>query len=379
MVGVGVVAHSCSNSYWWGTGLNQYHRNHWSHQFLPSVDNEQQSEGDLTDKNNDKGFAALLPDYGSDRAIGGLVGLLVGDALGVPYEFHPPEDLPSRDLIDMVAPLGFPRAHAGVPNGTWSDDGAQALCLLASLLDHGKLSLSVLADRLLQWLDDGYMAVDGDVFDCGIQTAEALGYLRDGVSPHESGGTDARSNGNGSLMRVLPLALWHSGSDEALVLDAHLQSLPTHAHARSLVACAFYCLVARGYLRQLADPWGWADRRLAEIYQNWLGERERKAFLSELDVLRSFPKTDQPRGTGYCVDTISSARKALEGESFEDVVKTAILFGHDTDTTAAVAGGLAGIRFGLDCIPTRWLGQLRGFELLAPILSQIPKSVRTHG
>jgi len=320
----------------------------------------------LTGKNN--GFAGLLTGHAGNAAIGGLVGLLVGDALGVAYEFHPPEEIPSCELIDMQPPVGFMRAHSGVPPGTWSDDGAQALCLLASLLDCGKLALTDFSARLLQWIDDGYMAVDGDVFDVGIQTAEALGYLRDGVSPHESGGTDERSNGNGSLMRVLPLALWHTGSDEALVKDAHLQSLPTHAHARSLVACAFYCLVARGYLRQLGDPWGWADCRLDEIYQDWPERRERKGLLGELEVLRSFPKTDQSRGTGYVLDTIWSAREALEEDSFEDVVKTAILFGHDTDTTAAVAGGLAGIRDGLAGIPVRWLEELRGFELVEPLI-----------
>ncbi|WP_245175807.1 ADP-ribosylglycohydrolase family protein [Cupriavidus sp. AcVe19-6a] len=330
----------------------------------------------MTIENN--GFAGLLPGHASNAAIGGLVGLLIGDSVGVPYEFHTPDRLPKRALIEMVPPVDFPRAHSGVPPGTWSDDGAQALCLLASLMDCGRLSLTDFADRLVQWLDDGYMAVDGYVFDVGNQTGEALGYLREGVSPQETGGTSERDNGNGSLMRVLPLALWHTGSDEALVKDAHLQSLPTHAHPRSLVACAFYCLVARGYLRQLADPWDWADRRLDEIYQDWPGERERKAFLRELDVLRSFPKTDKPHGTGYVLDTIWSARQALQEDSFEEVVKTAILFGHDTDTTAAVAGGLAGVRFGLDCIPTRWLEQLRGFELLTPILSQFQKSVGTQ-
>lgn len=323
--------------------------------------------GALTDKNNDKGFAVLLPDHRPNAAIGGLVGLLIGDALGVPYEFHSPDQLPQRGLIDMQPPNGFGRAHAGVPIGTWSDDGAQALCLLASLLERGKFSLTDFADRLLRWLDDGYMAVDGDVFDVGNQTADALDNLRDGVSPRESGGSDERSNGNGSLMRILPLALWHTGTDEELVKDAHLQSLPTHAHPRSLVACAFYVLVAKGYLRQLGDPWGWADARLAEIYQEWPDQQERKASLAELDVLRSFPKTDEPRGTGYVLDTIWSARRALEEESFEDVVRTAILLGNDTDTTAAVAGGLAGIRCGLAGIPVRWLEQLRGFDLVEPL------------
>lgn len=317
------------------------------------------------------GFAAPLKDHASNGRLAGLIGLLIGDAVGVPYEFHLPDQIPARDLIDMQPPAGFRRAHAGVPIGVWSDDGSQALCLLASLLDRDKFSLTDFADRLLQWLDDGYMAVDGDVFDVGIQTAEALGYLRDGVSPHESGGADERSNGNGSLMRVLPLALWHTGSDEELVRDAHLQSLPTHAHARSLVACAFYCLVAKGYLSQLDDPWGWADSRLDEIYQDWTGERQRKAFQRELDVLRSFGKTDRPRGTGYVLDTIWSARKAMEEDSFEDVVRTAILFGNDTDTTACVAAGMAGIRFGLAGIPVRWLERLRGFELVEPLIARL--------
>lgn len=116
------------------------------------------------------------------------------------------------------------------------------------------------------------------------------------------------SNGNGGLMCVLPLALWHIGPDDSLVREAHLQSLPTHAHARSQVACAFYVLIARGYLQKLPDPWVWADQRLEGIYRVWSDQQGRKTFLAELNVLRSFSKTDQPRGTGYVLDTIWSAR-----------------------------------------------------------------------
>ncbi|MBB5413954.1 ADP-ribosylglycohydrolase [Paraburkholderia sp. HC6.4b] len=312
----------------------------------------------------------------ADARIAGLVGLLVGDALGVGFEFKKPEQIPRRDQIEMTTPAAFRRSHAGVPVGTWSDDGSQALCLLASLLKCGKLSLIDFANRLLRWRDDGYLAVDGDVFDIGIQTAYALNRLRDGASPRESGGRAEWCNGNGSVMRILPLALWHVGTDEALVEDAHLQSLPTHAHPRSLVACAWYVLVARAYLRKLADPWSWADQRLEEIYRGWLDERERAALRAELDVLRSFPKTDQPRGTGYVIDTIWSAGKAMEEESFEDVARSAILFGNDTDTTAAVACGLAGIKFGIDGIPARWLEQLRGYEI---VQSMIGRLVRHDG
>ena len=158
---------------------------------------------------------------------------------------------------------------------------------------------------------------------------------------------------------------------EATTTLTRAESLPTHGHARSMVACAFYCLVARGYLQKLANPWSWADQRLEEIYQSWPNQHEQKAYLTELDVLRSFPKTDQPRGTGYVLDTIWSARKALEEGSFEDVARTAILFGHDTDTTAAVACGLAGIKYGIDGIPARWLEELRGFEIVEPLVSRL--------
>lgn len=319
--------------------------------------------------NNNEGYVGLRPC--ADARVGGLIGLLVGDALGVPFEFKTPDQLPRRDKIDMTPPVGYRRSHAGVPVGTWSDDGAQALCLLASLLQCKQLSLIDFADRLLRWRDEGYMGVDGDVFDIGVQTANALDRLRDGVPPRESGGGSVMDNGNGSLMRVLPLALWHTGPDDALVRDAHSQSLPTHAHPRSLVACAYYCLTARGYLDKLADPWSWADQRLDDVYRGRSDERERKELLAELDVMRRFPKTDQPRGTGYVLDTIWSARKALQGDSFEDVARTAILFGHDTDTTAAVACGLAGIKFGLGGIPTRWLEQLRGFTIVEPWVGRL--------
>lgn len=176
-------------------------------------------------------------------------------------------------------------------------------------------------------------------------------------------------SGNGALMRVLPLALWHTGRDEELVRDAHLQSLPTHAHPRPMVACAFYCLVARGLLQQHAEPWEWADRRLEEVYQACTRQIERETFLSELNVLRDFPKSNQLQGSGYVLDSIWSARKALREKSFEEVVRAAVSFANDTDTTAAVAGGLAGIRCGLRGVPQRWLEQLRGAELVQPMFA----------
>lgn len=138
----------------------------------------------------DDGYGYLSLRGSDDPRIGGQVGLLVGDGLGVPFEFTPSERIPTKHLIEMKLPIGFPRAHVGVPNGTWSDDGGQALCLLVSVLGCGKFSLTDFSDRLVRWLSGGYMSVAGDVFDSGIQTAQALRLLREGVPSHESGGKD---------------------------------------------------------------------------------------------------------------------------------------------------------------------------------------------
>lgn len=313
-----------------------------------------------------------------DRIAGGLIGLLVGDALGVPYEFHPPHRLPPLSSIDFTPPENFSRSHAGVPPGTWSDDGAQALCLLASLLHRGRLDLGDFSRRLVNWVDFGYLAVDGNVFDIGMQTARALAAIRDGAPPAQSGPARERDNGNGSLMRVLPLALWHRGDDAELVTLAALQSVPTHGHARAQVACAMACLWARATLADHPATWAWAADALR-------GLADRAGFPRE-EVERVLDPDNAAKigGSGYVVDTLWSARHALDvGQDYESTVRAAIALGHDTDTTAAVAGGIAGMRYGLFGIPSRWREALRGREDYAPLLDGLLKTSapveRHHG
>jgi ADP-ribosyl-[dinitrogen reductase] hydrolase len=305
-----------------------------------------------------------------ERLLGGLYGLLVGDALGVPYEFHGPDELPAHHELELTPPAGFRRAHAGVPPGTWSDDGAQALVLLDSLLRLGRLDLDDFGRGLLAWYERGFMAVDSVVFDVGIQTGQALRALRDGAAAREAGPGHERANGNGALMRVLPLALWHQGSDEALVQDAHEQGLVTHGHLRSQVCCALYCLWARATLEEAPDPWASAVARLRAIYG---------PGSAPLEELERAVRPDAPPaggGSGYVVDTLHSARLALAAGEYQPAVKAAIALGNDTDTTACVAGGIAGLRDGLGAIPARWRDGLRGQELLAPLAAAL---LQHHG
>jgi ADP-ribosylglycohydrolase len=304
-----------------------------------------------------------------ERLRGGLVGLLIGDSLGVPYEFNPPEAIPLPELIDMNPPPGFGRSYPSVPVGTWSDDGAQGLCLLESLLAKGELDAQDLGTRLLSWLDTGHLMPDGDVFDCGIQTRQALERLRRGTPPSRSGGAGERDNGNGALMRALPLALWHRGDDRQLIRDSHRQSVLTHAHPRSQVCCALYCLWARQMLmHEQSDGWEEAVAQLESLYQERMDDSPGADYASELRLVLNYPGRKSPSGSGYVVDTLWSSRRALEQDTFESVVRAAIALGNDTDTTACVAGGLAGIRHGFEGIPERWRSQLRGDALFRPLL-----------
>jgi ADP-ribosyl-[dinitrogen reductase] hydrolase len=301
----------------------------------------------------------------ASRIEGGLVGLLVGDALGVPYEFHVPENLPAATQLEMQPPQGFNRSHRGVPPGTWSDDGAQALALLDSVLTCGGLDPTDLGQRFVDWWNKGAYAVDARPFDIGNQTTDALERLESGLPALECGGRDERDNGNGSLMRVLPLALWHAGTDAELVQDAHHQSRVTHGHARSEAACALYCLWTRAILAEQPHPYDTAVRTLRALYT------EHEVHQQQLGVLLA---PFEPKGTGYVVDCLHSSQVALREPTYEQVVRRAIRFGFDTDTTAAVAGGIAGLIHGIDGIPARWREALRGRDILDPLLDRLFQS-----
>jgi ADP-ribosyl-[dinitrogen reductase] hydrolase len=297
-----------------------------------------------------------------DSIAGGIWGLLVGDAAGVPYEF---QEAREPELVDMPPPAGFARSHRRAPAQAWSDDGAHALCLLASLLDCGRLDVADLARRLLRWFESGYLAVDGVVFDVGLQTREAFAALRRGVPAEQAGPSHERRNGNGSLMRVLPLALWHRGSDEELVADAARQSLVTHGHARAQICCALYCLWVRYAMLGVDDPWLQSAQRVRSLAAPDSG------WVLELDMHIRPELEAQGKGSGYVVDCLHSARLAAQEVDFASVIRKAISLGHDTDTTAAVAGGFAGVRYGLSGIPERWRTALAGHSIVEPLVARL--------
>ena len=298
---------------------------------------------------------------------GGLWGLLIGDALGVPYEFNAPEKLPPREQIEFEPPASFRRTYQGIAPGTWSDDGAGALALLDSLLDCGRLDLNDFALRLQAWRDHGQYAVGGQVFDIGVTTAAALRTFARGESARESGPRDEYSNGNGSLMRALPLALWHRGGDAELVRDAMEQSLVTHGHLRAQLCCALYCLWARFLAANESQPWQAATATLREV----LSATRDDGWKTELKFKVKPDENPGGQGSGYVVDALHSARLVMEEDNYERVVKAAVKLGNDTDTTACIAGGVAGVRGAGADIPARWREALLGQEIVAPLLERL--------
>ena len=313
-----------------------------------------------------------------ERIAGGLYGLLVGDALGVPYEFYEANELPVYEKIEMTPPAGFQKTYPKIAAGTWSDDGAQALCLMDSLLKNGKFSLKAYSDALLAWYEEGFWAVGGVVFDVGIQTADALNAYKRGIPATDCGLMNPEGKGNGALMRVLPLALWHFVQEDTdlekksrdLVRDAHSQCQITHGHLCNQVCCALYCLAAQGLLegKEAREAIQEGVCALRSIY------REQPEYERELEWSIRPDIPWEGRGTGYVVDCLRSAFMILEQASdYEDAIKRAVLLGNDTDTTACVTGGLAGIRYGLRKIPERWLNALKEREKVEDLLAQVEK------
>lgn len=304
------------------------------------------------------------------RIKGGLYGLLAGDALGVPYEFHSADSIPPFEEIEMTPPDNFNKTYPNVKAGTWSDDGAQALCLLNSLLENGRFSLTDFSMKLLAWYDTGLWAVDNVVFDVGIQTSEALNVFKNGVSPEMCGNVRPDGKGNGALMRVLPLALWHRGTDLELVNDAHRQCLITHANITNQVCCALYCLVARRLLEGMYfnAALSHSVQNIREIYADMSDYNEEFEFRLQPDE----PDIWRGNGSGYVIDSLRSAFMIMrEAGCYEDAVKRAVSLGNDTDTTACILGGLAGIAFGYDSIPERWINTLRKKASVEELLSKL--------
>ncbi|MEI7744782.1 MAG: ADP-ribosylglycohydrolase family protein, partial [Chloroflexota bacterium] len=249
------------------------------------------------------------------------------------------------------------------------------LALLDSLLTAG-FDPEDQGRRSVAWRRGGAYTPDGDgSFDIGGTTARALTALGAGTPAVDAGPADDRACGNGSLMRILPIALvGRNWSPDVLIERAQLASRVTHGHPRCQVTCAVYCLIVRELLRGSAPAAAleWAMTTARDAYAAD-GAIPAASFRAALEELAAYQRRT---GSGYVIDAFWSAWDAFAGAAdYAQTIVRAIEYGHDTDTTAAIAGGLAGARWGWEGIPVAWRRGMRGHAVAQPLVDRLAGTV----
>jgi ADP-ribosylglycohydrolase len=289
---------------------------------------------------------------------GAFFGLAVGDALGVPVEFTARKELQKTPVTGM---LGGPGTTYGQLAGTWSDDSSLAFCL-AEALTHD-FDLNEIGQNFVKWFQKNFWTPRGKVFDIGIATRQAIVRLAEGVQPELAGGTGESSNGNGSLMRILPLLFYllDKPIDERFRITRQVSSI-THGHIRSVIACFYYLEFARQILcrKDNLDICKSLQPEISDFFATQsIDPQEIAPFDRLLKGNISALAEDEIRSSGYVLDTLeASIWCLLTTQSYEESVLRAVNLGSDTDTTAAVTGGLAGLYYGFGSIPEAWLQQV---------------------
>lgn len=300
-----------------------------------------------------------------------LFGVAVGDALGVPVEFKSRQTIGKNPVTDMI---GYGTYH--LPAGTWSDDSSMTFCLAEALTQ--EFDLQTIGQNFVRWADENYWTPRGHVFDIGIATSQAISRLSRGVQPELAGGTDENSNGNGSLMRILPLLFYIMDKpvNKRFNITQQVSSI-TNGHIRSVIACFYYLEFAKQIVegKDKFEIYRNLQTGVSDYLENLSINPKEIALFGRLlkDEIRKVHE-DNIHSGGYVLHTLeASVWCLLTTDNYKDAVLKAINLGEDTDTTGAVTGGLAGLLYGFDTIPQNWLQKLARFtdiEDLAKRLSE---------
>ena len=277
-----------------------------------------------------------------------MLGLIVADALGVPFEFK------NRGTFSVAGMTGYGTHNQ--PVGTWSDDSSMTLATLDSMIRTEKLDCDDIMERFTGWFDDGAYCPYGECFDIGHTTLTAIGKYKSGYSATRCGGKGFKDNGNGSLMRILPIAFVEHTVDD--ILD--LSSL-THAHEISLMSCRLYVQIAENLMSGMSKEDAITHLRCC------VDECE------NIPKMKDYPQ-EQIKSSGYVIDSFEAAVWSfVNSESYRECVIKAVELGDDTDTVAAIAGGLAGIYYGIGGekgIPEEWIDTLARKDWIKEMLDK---------
>jgi ADP-ribosyl-[dinitrogen reductase] hydrolase len=288
-------------------------------------------------------------------------GFIVGDALGVPYEFSDRNTIIKNPAIGMI---GY--GSHNQPAGTWSDDSSMMLCVLENMKNSG--TVEDLAKLFLNWYYRGYQTANGDAFDIGSTTLAALTRLKEGASIYKSGSSDKLSAGNGSLMRCVPYAFAQDLNKS--IFDMVIQNQLTHKLSICNESCMFFVkmirALAEGYTKDKALSTAVSYLRFVRRVSDDMELNANKEKFNRLfDSSFTLTHIDDIYSDGYVIHTLEAAVWCfMNNESYHDAVLQAVNCGGDTDTIAALTGALSATFYGLDNIPSDWKRQIRRHEEL---------------
>lgn len=301
-----------------------------------------------------------------------ILGVVVGDALGCPVQFESRAEVARHPVTGMRGYGTF-----NLPAGSWTDDSSLTLALLESIRRNDGVNECDIMDNFVKWLDDGAFTPYGYAYDIGRGTMNAIREYKRTRDPHRAGGDSETNNGNGSLMRIMPAVLYaiEKGlADGEAVAVVHRVGSLTHAHIRANIACGLYYFMAKAILTaqgSLPDRVRQGMNQGFAFYERFLADRGELASYDRLRDLSAFAALppDDIRGTGYVVEALEAAVWALvTTDTFEDALLKAVNLGDDTDTVAAIAGGLAGLAYGWEAIPADWLSAIQKREWIESLI-----------
>ncbi|MFK7907352.1 MAG: ADP-ribosylglycohydrolase family protein [Chitinophagales bacterium] len=303
----------------------------------------------------------------SNKVIDALLGVAIGDAVGVPFEFSSRDKMKANPAKGMIG-----HGTYNQPKGTWSDDSSLTFCLAESLVNG--YDLKDISENFIKWKNEAYWSARGKVFDIGMTTAKAISRLAkiiedkdlDELKEQKYYG-DEYDNGNGSLMRIIPLLFYIKGRPikEQFLITWEISAL-THRHIRAGMSCLIYLKLAEKLLEGKDKEIAYSEMR-SEILAFWeemgFAERERVHFKKIIqNDIRETAIVDLKSG-GYVIEVLeSSIWFFLNKDSYQETILSIINIGHDTDTSAAIAGGLAGIYYGQKGMPEYWIASIARME-----------------
>jgi len=309
----------------------------------------------------------------------GIMGVAVGDALGVPISSTDRKILKKNPVTEMLGYCAF-----YIPPGSWSDDTSMTLATLDSL--RNGYNLHDIMKRFVRWLKEAEYTPFGRTFDVGNICQRGISRYQRTQDVKNCGGDKEDENGNGSLMRIMPMCLYaylkqkeEGLSDAEAIKYIHEVSALTHAHIRSLIACGFYFFIVKSILDHKLSLKECLQLGIDRGFQFYEGNRDSAKELNHYKRIRNLEKFSiipetEIESSAYVVDSLEASLWCLVNTgTYRTCTLRAVNLGDDTDTVAAIAGGLAGLYYGYSNIPKEWLDTLQKREWIEMICKDMER------